>query len=262
MFLIFHALLYPFTRLQKQLFFYNTAADPIYYVNQLNSIYHSQHGIIRCRSLFFPVKPFGTDTVSRAIHALSVCTASCRFSGMIFYIVQLKETTMKPLHYLIPAALMIGTVIACNKNNDTTTDLKIRLTDNPYNATEVNVDIQQVRVNFRDDSTGWVNLDTRAGVYNLLNFQNGIDTLIAQTTVPTGTLKEVRFVLGSQNSIKIDNNVYPLSIPSGSESGLKIKLNKQLNAHFDSLVIDFDAALSILQTGAGDYKLKPVLKIK
>jgi hypothetical protein len=169
---------------------------------------------------------------------------------------------MKPLRYLIPAALMIGTVIACNKNNDTTTDLKIRLTDNPYNATEVNVDIQQVRVNFRDDSTGWVNLDTRAGIYNLLNFQNGIDTLIAQTTVPTGTLKEVRFVLGSQNSIRIDNNLYPLTIPSGSESGLKIKLNKQLNAHFDSLVIDFDAALSILQTGAGDYKLKPVLKIK
>jgi hypothetical protein len=169
---------------------------------------------------------------------------------------------MKPLRYLIPASLVIGTVIACNKNNDSTTDLRIRLTDNPYNATEVNVDIQQVRVNFNDDSTGWVNLDTRAGIYNLLDFQNGIDTLIAQTTVPTGTVKEVRFVLGTQNSIKIDNAVYPLTIPSGSESGLKIKLSKKLNAHVDSLVIDFDAALSILQTGTGDYKLKPVLKIK
>jgi hypothetical protein len=169
---------------------------------------------------------------------------------------------MKPLRYLVPAALMIGAVIACNKNNDTTTDLRVRLTDNPYDAVEVNVDIQQVRVNFQDDSTGWVNLDTRAGVYNLLDFQNGIDTLIAQTTVPTGTVKEVRFVLGSQNSIKIANTVYPLTIPSGSESGLKIKLNKHLNAHVDSLVIDFDAALSILQTGTGDYKLKPVLKIK
>ncbi len=154
---------------------------------------------------------------------------------------------MKPLRYVVPAALMIGAVIACNKNNDSTTDLKIRLTDNPYNATEVNVDIQQVRVNFNDDSTSWVNLDTRAGVYNLLDFQQGIDTLIAQATVPTGTIKEVRFVLGSQNSIKIDNAVYPLTIPSGSESGLKIKLNKQLNAHSDSLVTDFDAALSILQ---------------
>jgi hypothetical protein len=72
----------------------------------------------------------------------------------------------------------------------------------------------------------------------------------------------VRFVLGNDNSIKIDSIVYPLTIPSGSESGLKIKLNKQLNATLDSLVIDFDAALSILQTGTGEYKLKPVLKIK
>lgn len=169
---------------------------------------------------------------------------------------------MKPLRFLIPVAVVIGSVIACNKDNDTTTDLRIRLTDNPYNATEVNVDIQQVRVNLQDDSSGWVNLETRAGIYNLLDYQNGIDTLIAQTTVPTGTVKEVRFVLGSQNSIKIADVVYPLTIPSGSESGLKIKLNKRLNAHLDSLVIDFDAALSILQTGTGEYKLKPVLKIK
>ena len=169
---------------------------------------------------------------------------------------------MKPLRYLVPVLLITGIIAACKKDNDATTDLKIRLTDNPYNATEVNVDIQQVRVNFRDDSSGWIDLPTRAGVYNLLNYQNGIDTLIAQAIVPCATVKEVRFVLGNQNSIRIDNSLYPLTIPSGSESGLKIKLNKQLHAHLDSLVIDFDAALSILQTGAGDYKLKPVLKIK
>ncbi len=173
-----------------------------------------------------------------------------------------KAYTMKPLRYLIPVAIVTALAIACKKDNNSTTDLRIRLTDNPYNATEVNVDIKQVRVNLQDDSTGWVNLDTRAGVYNLLDYQNGIDTLIAQATVPTGRLKEVRFVLGTQNSIKISNTLYPLTIPSGSESGLKIKLNKQLNAHLDSLVIDFDAALSIVQEGTGNYKLKPVLKIK
>ncbi|MDF2191603.1 DUF4382 domain-containing protein [Paraflavitalea sp. CAU 1676] len=169
---------------------------------------------------------------------------------------------MKPLRFLVPVAIATGLIVACKKDNENTTELKIKLTDNPYNATEVNVDIRQVRVNLQDDSSGWVNLETRTGVYNLLDYQNGIDTLIAQSTVPTGRVKEVRFVLGSENSIKIDNKLYPLTIPSGSESGLKIKLNKQLNAHLDSLVIDFDAALSIFQEGTGDYKLKPVLKIK
>jgi hypothetical protein len=161
------------------------------------------------------------------------------------------------------AALFLTNLAACKKENSKgTTDLKIHLTDNPYNATEVNVDIREVNVKFGDDDESWVSLETHDGIYNLLDFQNGIDTVLAQGIVPTDRLKEIRFVLGNDNSITIDNINYPLTIPSGSESGLKIKLNKQLNATLDSLVVDFDAALSILQTGTGDYKLKPVLKIK
>lgn len=164
---------------------------------------------------------------------------------------------------ILATSLLSLSFYACHKEKSAgTTHLEIRLTDNPFNATEVNVDIRQVRVNIHDDSTGWINLNTNAGIYNLLTLQNGIDTVLAQGTIPTGTLKEVRFVLGPHNSIVIDSTSYPLTIPSGSESGLKIKLSKQLNASLDSLVIDFDAALSIIQTGTGEYKLKPVLKIK
>jgi Domain of unknown function (DUF4382) len=173
----------------------------------------------------------------------------------------MKTTTISFLSVL--AAVLIS-VVACQKdsNSDSTTNLQIHLTDNPFNATEVNVDIREIKVNLNDDSTGWVSLNTNAGIYNLLALQNGVDTLLATGTIPTGTLKEVRFVLGNDNSIKIGTVTYPLTIPSGSESGLKIKLNKKLNASIDSLLIDFDAALSIMVTGNGEYKLKPVLKIK
>lgn len=171
----------------------------------------------------------------------------------------MKLRLLLPLSVL---AICLFSISACDKDNDSTTDLRIRLTDNPYNATQVNVDIREVKVNFRDDDGGWVTLLTHPGIYNLLALQNGVDTLLAQGIVPTSTLKEIRFVLGSQNSIMIDNVLYPLTIPSGSESGLKIKINKDLHASLDSVLIDFDAALSILQTGNGEYKLKPVLKIK
>ena len=166
---------------------------------------------------------------------------------------------------ILAVALLLITSVAvftaCSKNKETT-KLDIQLTDNPYNAQEVNVDIKEVRVNFSDDSSGWVTLNTFAGVYNLLGLQSGLDTLIASATVTTGTVKEIRFILGSNNSIKINDVVFPLTIPSGSESGLKIKVNKKLAVGFDSLLIDFDAALSILQVGTGDFKLKPVLKLK
>ncbi len=162
------------------------------------------------------------------------------------------------------SALMAILIIGCSKdNNDNSTTLKVRLTDNPIAAEEVNVDIQQVIVKFSEDSiNGWTNINTYAGVYNLLGLQNGVDTLLAVGVIPTDVVKEIRLVLGANNTIKVAGITYPLTIPSGSESGLKIKVNKKLNGTLDSLLIDFDAALSIHQTGGGAYQLKPVLKIK
>lgn len=169
------------------------------------------------------------------------------------------------LPFLFLFILSGAVLIACSKDSGETksTTLRVRLTDNPILAEEVNVDIQQVRVKFREDSiNGWADLNTHAGVYNLLGLQNGVDTLLAVGTIPSDVVKEIRFVLGSNNTIKVNGIVYPLTIPSGAESGLKLKVNKKLNGSLDSLLIDFDAALSIHQTGNGAYQLKPVLKIK
>ncbi len=163
------------------------------------------------------------------------------------------------------ATLVVCSVmfVACKKDNAAagTTTLKVKMTDAPTALDEVNVDIREVRVNFRDDSTGWVNLTTVAGIYNLLDFQNGIDTLIAQGVVPTGNVKELRLVLGPNNSVVVNGQTFPLTIPSGGSSGLKIKINKNLSTRLDSLLIDFDAALSIKQENDG-YKLRPVIKLK
>jgi len=167
------------------------------------------------------------------------------------------------LMFLISTVVVI-TLFSCSKENSSkSTTVKVRLTDNPVLADEVNVDIQQVRVKYSEDSiSGWADLDTYAGVYDLLGLQNGVDTLLAVGVIPSDEVKEIRFVLGSNNSIKVNGIVYPLTIPSGSESGLKLKIDKRLNGSLDSLLIDFDAALSIHQIGTGDYKLKPVLKLK
>lgn len=163
-------------------------------------------------------------------------------------------------------ALAFVLVTACNKENTDhpsgEASLKIKLTDAPFNAEEVNVDIRQVQVNYRSDSTGWVNLNTNAGIYNLLSLQNNVQTVLATGNNNGGIVHELRFLLGPSNSIKIDSILYPLSIPSGAESGLKIKVGKQLASTLDSLVVDFDAGLSVIKTGNDVYKLKPVLKLK
>ena len=99
------------------------------------------------------------------------------------------KTIMKKI--LVPFFLLTAVIsvvfVACSKDNSSkSSTVKVRLTDNPYNAQEVNVDIQQVRVKFSEDSiNGWANLDTHAGVYNLLGLQNGVDTLLAVGTIPS-----------------------------------------------------------------------------
>ncbi len=161
--------------------------------------------------------------------------------------------------------IVVIVFISCKKDQNTgNSTLNVRLTDAPTAFEEVNVDIREVRVKFSDDSTsaGWVTLTTFPGIYRLLDLQNGVDTLLATGVFPFQTIKEIRFVLGPNNTIKDAGVVYPLTIPSGSESGLKLKINKSLNATLETIIIDFDAALSVIKEGTGDYKLRPVLRIK
>jgi len=174
---------------------------------------------------------------------------------------------MKKILVFAAIVLTASVIFISCKKDDTqpgTSRLNVRLTDAPTAFEEVNVDIREVRVKFSDDtlSTGWVSLTTFPGVYNLLAYQNGVDTLLGTGVFPTQVVKEIRFVLGPNNTIKDAGVVYPLTIPSGSESGLKIKINKSLNATLETVIIDFDAALSVKKEGPGDYKLRPVLKIK
>ena len=155
---------------------------------------------------------------------------------------------------------------ACQKDKkEAGITLKVLLTDNPVKAEAVNIYIQEVRVKTADQPNGteeWITLDTRAGMYNLLELQNGVTTPLAQGTLPNGSAKEIRLVLGTNNHLVVNGQSCALTIPSGAESGLKIKLAKPLQKPIEEVVVDFDAALSIVQTGSNTYILKPVLRVK
>ena len=151
--------------------------------------------------------------------------------------------------------------IACNKDASTS-HVNIRMTDAPGEWDEVNIDLKEVQLKLNSDSTHWVTLQTNAGIYNLLGLQNGVDSLIAAGTFNTSeTVKEIRLIVGTENSISVNGQTYQLTIPSGAETGLKIKINKRLAASIENVLIDFDAALSIRQETDG-YKLQPVITVK
>jgi hypothetical protein len=178
-----------------------------------------------------------------------------------------KQKFMKKTLNSFGLILLTGTLLlaACTKSKDNSgvTTLNVRLTDAPADYSEVNIDIQEIRVKYSDDQsdTGWQTLKTNAGIYNLLDFQNEKDTLLASGQVTAKTVQQIRAILGADNTIKVGDAIYPLTIPSGSESGLKLMVNKKLNMSLETIVLDFDALLSIKEEN-GRYMLRPVLKLK
>lgn len=173
----------------------------------------------------------------------------------------------KSIVFLLFSSLMITSFISCKKSDtEDEANLQIRMTDAPTALEQVNIDIQTVMVKYRDDDNdstkNWVTLNTQAGIYNLLLLQNGVDTLLASGVIPQRQIKEIRLILGTNNTVKNNGTTYPLTIPSGSESGLKIKFSKKLDQSLNILLIDFDAAMSVSQNGSGNYILKPVIRIK
>ena len=171
--------------------------------------------------------------------------------------------------FIILTAFAIGSFIfmSCNKNSSGggTTHLEVMLTDDPATYDAVYIDVQKVEFKVSSDTdsnSGWQTINVlHPGVYNLLKFSNGIDTLLAATDVPAGKISQMRLVLGDNNSVVIDGQSYPLKTPSAQQSGLKFNIHATLTAGIVyRLWIDFDATRSIVTTGSGDYILKPVIR--
>ncbi|GAC1389045.1 MAG: hypothetical protein NVSMB31_04370 [Vulcanimicrobiaceae bacterium] len=116
---------------------------------------------------------------------------------------------------------------------------------------------------------------------NLLDYQtSGLQ--LGTAPVPAGQYQQLRLVLDTSSanstSVVVNGTTYPITIPSASGGGgfgnntstdggtgpgtSGIKVNIGLNAVAGAVytyLIDFNAAESIIQTGSGNYLMKPVL---
>lgn len=167
---------------------------------------------------------------------------------------------MKKIFFMTFLVASAITLNSCNDNsNSTNYPLRVSMTDAPGPFSEVNIDIQSVEVTGGDGKS--VLLNTTAGIYNLLDFTNGVNVLLATSVLRDAKVSQIRLILGSNNTIVQNGVTYPLSTPSAEQSGLKLKVDQVLVADIDNnILIDFDANTSIVETGNGTFKLKPVLR--
>lgn len=170
----------------------------------------------------------------------------------------------KLILFLIPC-IIIG-LVSCKKNSSAggNSSMSVYLVDGPAAYDKLYIDVQSIQVKAATDASenNWLTIPlARPGIYNLLDFKNGLDTLMGTLQLPAGHISQLRLVLGSNNSVVINGSTYPLTTPSAQQSGLKLAINADLLDGINYKIwIDFDAARSVVQTGSGSYILKPVIR--
>ena len=183
--------------------------------------------------------------------------------------------------------VMAAFLAACGSSGDGGSSapgsVSVSLTDAPAcGYDEVNVTVSRVRVHQSssadDKAAGWtdITLDPPRKI-NLLDFNDPTKPIhvepLGLAPLEPGHYTQLRLVLVANsnnpnqplaNSLVLSgtNTEIPLDTPSGVQSGIKLIHQFTVNSgQRVDLLLDFDACKSIVQTGNGKYKLKPVIKV-
>lgn len=168
---------------------------------------------------------------------------------------------MKKL-FILSLALLGLSLFSCEDEKNAT--LEIWLTDAPGDYQEVNIDLIGVEVHSSptDQGGGWQALDAETGRYNLLDLTNGRETLLGKLSLPGGKISQIRLLLGENNTIKVHDHEHALGTPSAQQSGLKLQVHEVLLEGITyKMLLDFDAAKSIVEHGNDVFSLKPVIRV-
>lgn len=164
---------------------------------------------------------------------------------------------------ILVAAIAVTVAVSfsgCKRDEAGMSRMQVRMIDapSPYNYEAINIDVKGLQANIDGK---WQDLQAKPGVYNILSLVNGHNVLLADATVPEGTISQLHLVLGNSNTIKVGGEVHALTIPNGGENGLQVDFDEPLPVQDHPLIIDFDAAHSVVNNGDGTYNLVPVLHV-
>lgn len=178
-------------------------------------------------------------------------------------------------------------VTACNENDDSAKAGKgtvvIKLTDAPFPVSLVDqalVTIDKIEIRSTvevenakgetENETLYTVLFEGEKVVDLLDLQNGITTDLLSMDIEAGSYDLIRMHVTSSEVILKDGTSFDLKIPSGSASGLKIKIAPELVVESgveSEVLLDFDVSKSFIVQGnmntpAGikGFIFKPVIR--
>ena len=168
---------------------------------------------------------------------------------------------------MIALMLMVNCDNADNSKSETAR-IQLKLVDEPGDYEQVNIEIIDIQYRSTEEDESWQSFTPESGYplnVDITELIAGNSLLLTDEVVPVGLLKQVRLVLSDNNTLKIEgeDDLIPLDTPSAQQSGLKLNLDKELEAGFVySFILDWNVQKSIVKAGnSGKYILKPVIKV-
>lgn len=188
----------------------------------------------------------------------------------------------KYISYFLTALTVIFAASCTSDDSPGNLDGKARvnfyLVDAPGDFDEVWVEVIAVRVKMddnsldddnsqgndddNDDSWQEISYEGESQMVNLLDLTGANSLLLGTEDFEEGEIDQLRLILGTNNYVVKDGLESDLKTPSAQQSGLKIKIDQEIEAgQTYDLIIDFDVAKSIVVAGnSGNINLKPVLR--
>lgn len=184
----------------------------------------------------------------------------------------------RDMSWCLPVLLIAGLILGgCGSSGGGTGTLSLDLVDSSLpGIAAVYVTVDHVDVNPQGGT--WQTVLTPQKTVNLLDLINGVQQPLGLTDLAAGRYTQMRLVLGAvpdagtnllgdphpfANYLIDDGDaVHELKVPSGLQSGIKLSGFTIANAATTELVLDFDAARSVVLAGSsGQYLLKPTISV-
>jgi len=181
---------------------------------------------------------------------------------------------MKTISFSILFVLLIA-LWQCSENNiaeppsggDVTSKGSIRviLIDSPSTLDSVVICVSRVEVHKSGSDTtegSWSVINDSLRYFDILLLQNGASAVLGDTSLSAGKYTQIRLIVEDNNYV-VDNGIkYPLTIPSGTQTGIKLNHSFEIESgKLYELYLDFNVDKSIIITGNGQYKLKPTIRV-
>lgn len=167
---------------------------------------------------------------------------------------------MKTLITVLLLALTFA-FMGCGPGSDTGT-LHIVATDAPFpfdSVSSATVTLSKIEVRNKDHSEhgdAWVTLSEETKTIDLVQLRNGVTADLLTLEIAPGIYDEIRLVVSAGTVTLKDGTVFNLNVPSGSSSGLKIKVKSPIEVVTglsSDLLLDFDLSKSFVPQSSGSH---------